>query len=188
MQDYFIGLGANLGDREATLKRALTLIEYRIGPRVRCSELVVTPPLNPPEAPDLVQPDYLNAVVHICTLLEPMEVLKQLLAIETELGRRREAGKRWHPRIVDLDLIASGALVVDEPSLTLPHPELHRRHFVLGPLMQIAPHWRHPLLGKTVTEMMADLLQADLLPSGDELGRLSDIVGADYIRATKVCS
>jgi 2-amino-4-hydroxy-6-hydroxymethyldihydropteridine diphosphokinase len=96
-------------------------------------------------------PDYLNGLVVVETALSPHQTLAALRRIEAAFGRRRDASNA--PRTLDLDLIAHGRLVLDEPGLTLPHPRAHERLFVMGPLAEIAPEWRHPVLGETAAEL-----------------------------------
>jgi 2-amino-4-hydroxy-6-hydroxymethyldihydropteridine diphosphokinase len=103
--------------------------------------------------PDPTQPAYLNAVAWVETALEPRQVLEALLGIETAFGRRRSTPNA--PRTLDLDLIAYGRRVVDEPGLILPHPRAADRLFVMGPLAQIAPAWRHPVSGETASALAA---------------------------------
>lgn len=115
--------------------------------------------------PPSEQPRFVNAVARIATALTPLEVLERLLAIEAALGRTR--GERWAARTVDLDLLAYGDRVVDlapaggRPGLVLPHPRLHERAFVLRPLADLAPQWRHPGSGRTVGELLAGAPDAD---------------------------
>ncbi len=103
--------------------------------------------------PDPTQPPYLNGVVLARTGLAAREVLQALLRIEAALGRRR--GEPNAPRTLDLDLIAHGRDVIDEPDLALPHPRAADRRFVMGPLAEIAPEWRHPMLGETAGALLA---------------------------------
>ena len=130
----YVGLGANLDDPAAQLQRAFSELEEL--PRTRLtarSPLYKTPPLGPP-----AQPDYLNAVVALATELSPLELLAALRAIEVKPGRVRYC-TRWGPRTLDLDLLLYGELVLDSTELTLPHPGLHERAFVLYPLLDVAP-------------------------------------------------
>jgi 2-amino-4-hydroxy-6-hydroxymethyldihydropteridine diphosphokinase len=104
--------------------------------------------------PDPNGPEYRNGVAIVEANTGPREVLAALLAVEKALGRTRE--ERNAPRTLDLDLIAHGRLVADEPGLCLPHPRAHERLFVMGPLAEIAPAWRHPLLGRTAEALAAE--------------------------------
>jgi 2-amino-4-hydroxy-6-hydroxymethyldihydropteridine diphosphokinase len=144
----YVGLGSNLGDREAQIKRAAELVGAR-----RLSTIVETEPWGY-EA----QPKFLNAVAEVETTLEPRELLDQLLDVERQLGRER-IGPRWGPRTIDLDLLVYGDLVLDEPGLAVPHPELAQRLFVLEPLAELAPSLEIPGLG-TVQTLLAGLQSA----------------------------
>ena len=101
--------------------------------------------------PDPNSPPYRNGVVLVETSLAPRAVLEAVLAIETRFGRRRSEPNA--ARTLDIDLVAYGRRVIDEPGLKAPHPRAHERRFVMGPLAEIAPQWRHPVLGKTATEL-----------------------------------
>ena len=138
--DAFVGLGANLGDPAATLRAAMD--EIAALPR---SELVQRSGLYRSAPVDASGPDYLNAVVWLRTLLDPHELLAQLQRIEQAHGRVRGAPNA--PRTLDLDLLLHGASRTESPTLTLPHPRLHRRAFVLAPLAEIAPMLDVPELG-----------------------------------------
>jgi 2-amino-4-hydroxy-6-hydroxymethyldihydropteridine diphosphokinase len=144
----YVGLGSNLGDREALIRRAADLIGAR-----RLSSLVETEPWGY-EA----QPKFLNAVAEVETALAPRALLDQLLDVERQLGRER-IGPRWGPRTIDLDLLVYGDLLVDEPGLTVPHPELTGRLFVLEPLAELAPLLEIPGFG-TVQALLAGLQSA----------------------------
>jgi 2-amino-4-hydroxy-6-hydroxymethyldihydropteridine diphosphokinase len=144
----YLGLGSNIGDREAQIKRAAELVGAQ-----RLSTIVETEPWGY-EA----QPKFLNAVAEVETSLEPRELLDQLLDVERQLGRER-IGPRWGPRTIDLDLLVYGDLMLDEPGLTVPHPELAQRLFVLEPLAELAPSLEIPGLG-TVQTLLSGLQSA----------------------------
>ena len=126
----YIGLGTNLGDRELNLRRALERLE-ELGP-VRASSLRETEPVGVTD-----QPKFLNAAAELATELPPRELLERLLEIERELGRDRAAERRWGPRVIDLDLLLFGEETIDQPGLTVPHPRLADRRFVLEPLCEL---------------------------------------------------
>ena len=133
MTRAYVGLGANLGSREETLRRALELLGDADGVEVvAVSELRETDPVGVVD-----QPLFLNGAVEVDTTRTPRELLDLLLEIERSLGRVRE--ERWGPRTVDLDLLVYGDEDVDEPGLRVPHPHLHERRFVLEPLADLDP-------------------------------------------------
>lgn len=128
----YLALGSNLGDRLATLQRAVELLNARSGiDVVRSSRVYETEPVGPP------QPAYLNAVVEVLTELEPRALLKECLAVEDELGRVR--AERWGPRTIDVDVLTYDERSIDDPDLTVPHPRMHERAFVLVPLGELDP-------------------------------------------------
>lgn len=130
----YIGLGSNLGDREASLRGALAaLVAEPDVELVAVSALRETDPVGYAD-----QPRFLNAAAEVETTLSPRELVARLLAIERTLGRTR-VGPRFGPRTIDLDLLVYGAEVVDEPGLTVPHARLHERRFALEPLAELAP-------------------------------------------------
>ena len=138
----YVGLGSNLGDREGTLRRALELLAGTPGVEVAAvSSLRETDPVG-----FLEQPRFLNAAAAIETELGPHALLDRLLQVESELGRTRD-GPRYGPRRIDLDLLLYGDVVIDEPGLTLPHPRLHERRFVLEPLVELDSGLASPALG-----------------------------------------
>lgn len=132
----YIGLGSNLGNREKNISRAIELLQKRKGVEVKkVSSLCETKPAGGPP-----QGKFLNGVVAIETSLPPRELLKCLKEIEKAVGRKPSKVK-WGPREIDLDILLYGDKKVDEPELKIPHPEMHRRGFVLKPLLEIAPQY-----------------------------------------------
>jgi 2-amino-4-hydroxy-6-hydroxymethyldihydropteridine diphosphokinase len=147
----YVGLGANLGKKEETLRQAVALLAAADGVDVLAvSELRETDPVGVVD-----QPRFLNGAVAIETTLPPRELLDSLLRIERELGRVR-GEERWGPRTVDLDLLLYGDQIVDEPGLRVPHPRIHERRFVLEPLAELDPELEIPGLGR-VSEVLAAL-------------------------------
>ena len=150
-----IALGSNLGDRERTLTRALGDL-HRLGNITAASTFLDTEPVG-----YLDQPRFLNAAALLETQLSPSELLHALLEIEGEHGRDRSHGISKGPRTLDLDLLLYDDAVMSTGDLVLPHPELHRRSFVLQPLAQIAPDWQHPTLHLTVAQLLRKMSQGD---------------------------
>jgi 2-amino-4-hydroxy-6-hydroxymethyldihydropteridine diphosphokinase len=141
-----LGLGSNIGDRRAALEEALRLLGARGFRVTRRSSTWQTAPVGGPP-----QGWFLNAVVAGDTDLSPEGLLEACLDTEREMGRVRQ--EKNGPRVIDVDVLLFGDLVREGPGLTLPHPRLHERRFVLEPLFEIAPTLRHPVLGLTVTEL-----------------------------------
>jgi len=141
----YVGVGANLGDRETTIRAALSALPGVVG----VSELRQTDPVGVVD-----QPRYLNGAVALETELGARELLETLLAIERKLGRERR--ERWGPRTIDLDLLLYGEETIDEPGLTVPHPRLHERRFALEPLLDLDPGLEIPGRGR-VEELLAGL-------------------------------
>ena len=150
----FIGLGSNLGNREANLRAALDRLAALPNSRmVRESSLMETEPVDSPPGAGL----FLNGVAWIETSLAPLELLESLLAIERDLGRDRKGQPRNAPRTIDLDLLLYGEQVINEPELQVPHPRMHEREFVLWPLLQIASKLRDPRTGEPFADAYARL-------------------------------
>ena len=148
----YIAVGANIGDREANIRRAIEAL--RATPHVavtRVSTLIDNPAVGGP----LGSPSFLNGVVELRTSLDPHALLARLLDIERALGRERR--EKWGPRTIDLDLLLFGDLVLNDPGLTLPHPRMHERRFVLEPLCEIAPDVVHPAQHKSVRQLLEAL-------------------------------
>jgi 2-amino-4-hydroxy-6-hydroxymethyldihydropteridine diphosphokinase len=135
----YIGVGANLGDREATIRAALAALPGVVG----VSQLRETDPVGVVD-----QPPFLNGATVLETDFSPRELLDALLAVERELGRERR--ERWGPRTIDLDLLLYGDEMIDEPGLTIPHPRLHERRFALEPLLDLDPELAIPGRGRVV--------------------------------------
>jgi 2-amino-4-hydroxy-6-hydroxymethyldihydropteridine diphosphokinase len=144
-----LSLGSNLGDRERSLREAI----QRIGQIGRITSVSSIYETEPVEFTD--QPEFLNCAVELETSLMPAQLMQQLLEVEGAMGRQRIQKKG--PRIIDIDILLFGEAVVDTPDLTIPHPAMHKRRFVLEPLAEIAPEARHPLLEKTIQELLAQL-------------------------------
>ncbi len=153
--NLYLALGANLGDRESTLRRALELLTERVGEIKQTSSFYNTAALNPPNIE--VQPDFLNAAVWLLTAQKPEAILEIILKIEAELGRNRAKELHWGPRTIDIDILALDNLIFNSPRLTIPHPEMHKRRFVLEPLAEIAPDFVHPKLRLGVGDMLRGL-------------------------------
>ena len=150
MIGIFVGLGANVGDREANIRRALGQLNRLPDTEVRrVASLYETEAVG--GQPGQVQPPYLNTVCELSSHLGARELLWHFLLIENRLGRVRE--ERWGARTIDLDLLLYGNHVIGDSDLTIPHPEMHHRGFVLVPLLELAPHVVHPTFHKTVREL-----------------------------------
>ena len=154
----YLSLGSNIGDRAANLQRAIASLEES-GRLKNVSALYETQPVDIPD-----QPWFLNCVVAIETQATPQDLLRSVLFVEAAMGRVRTHDKG--PRIVDIDVLLVGDMIVDEPGLKIPHPAMQLRRFVLEPLNEIAPDVRHPITGKTIREMLA------AVPPGQVVRRL----------------
>lgn len=149
----YIALGSNIEPRAGTLIRALSLLDEHEGISVkRVSQMIQTEPVGPAG-----QATYLNGAAGLHTDLEPRALLAALQEIESQLGRDRAREQRWGPRTCDLDLLLYDDVVVDSEELTVPHPRMHERDFVLRPLAEIAAAAVHPVLKQTVAELLGSL-------------------------------
>ncbi|HLF73307.1 MAG TPA: 2-amino-4-hydroxy-6-hydroxymethyldihydropteridine diphosphokinase [Anaerolineales bacterium] len=150
----YLALGSNLGNRLANLKQAIAALPPQMEVKAR-SHVYETPPWGHED-----QPKFLNQVVMAETYLEPEPLLRHLKRLETALGRK--VSFQYGPRSIDIDILFYDDLVLDTPSLVIPHPHLHERGFVLLPLMDIAPDLTHPVKQKTVRELTASCNVSDI--------------------------
>lgn len=149
--DAYLGLGSNLGDKKAYLDNAIKALENSQDCKViKVSPYLVTEPYG-----NVEQDDFLNACLYLKTLLLPEELLEFLHEIEQDAHRERVI--RWGPRTLDLDILLYDDEILETDDLIIPHIEMHKREFVLKPLSQIAPYKRHPILNKTISELLNDL-------------------------------
>ena len=151
----YLSLGSNLGDRRANLRNAIGKL-LNVGNLLAVSSFYETEPVEFTE-----QPWFLNCAVALQTELNADDFLKEIISIEREMGRQRTAPKG--PRTVDIDILLFGKAVIHQPQLTIPHPAMHQRRFVLEPLAEIAPDTQHPVLKKTAREMLKSLPKAGAL-------------------------
>jgi 2-amino-4-hydroxy-6-hydroxymethyldihydropteridine diphosphokinase len=160
-----IGIGSNVegpwGPPHETVRRAFSALDEHPLRLLKASRAIVTAPYGRTD-----QPDFVNAVAEIGTDLEPRVLLEHLHAIERRAGRRRTL--HWGPRTLDLDLLDHHGVVLSglagragEPPLVLPHPGIPERSFVLRPIAEIAPHWRHPVLGETASDLLKRLEESN---------------------------
>jgi 2-amino-4-hydroxy-6-hydroxymethyldihydropteridine diphosphokinase len=159
MTTVALSLGSNLGDRLQSLRKAVSILGSAGLALLASSDVFETPPWGVED-----QPRFLNACILVETELSPEELLGLLKHMETTLGRTPE--KRWGPRVIDMDILFYDGIVLRSPTLTVPHRELSGRAFVLLPLAQAAPEWKHPETGLTAGEM------ARALPPGETEGIL----------------
>lgn len=157
MQDVYLGLGSNLGDREQMLRAAITAIDALPSTKMcESSGIYETPPMGPQD-----QGAYLNMAVHVQSAMTAVELVANLQKIEIDLGRAdRQDRRHWGPREIDLDVLLIGDTVINEPGLTVPHPGMHQRWFVLKPLAEIAPDLMHPVLHQAIETLLTKLDQA----------------------------
>jgi 2-amino-4-hydroxy-6-hydroxymethyldihydropteridine diphosphokinase len=155
----YLSLGSNIGDREGNLRTAISKLR-EIGNVVAVSSFYETEPLEL-----TAQPWFLNCAVKFETEKMPRQLISAILNLEQSMGRQRKQKKG--PRTIDIDVLLFGSSIIEIPSLTVPHPRLHERRFVLEPLAEIAPDARHPVFKRTVRELR------DALPAGQTVKRVS---------------
>jgi 2-amino-4-hydroxy-6-hydroxymethyldihydropteridine diphosphokinase len=149
----YIGIGSNLGNRRENCEKAISLLIKKGIKITKRSSFYETEPWGMKD-----QPKFINMAVEVETLLKPEELLKTLKKIEIEIGRYR--GKRWGPRVIDLDILFYNDMIIKTPELEIPHPLTQEREFVLKPLSEIAPDKIHPVLNKSIKELLAGLSKA----------------------------
>ncbi len=184
MTTAYIGLGSNLGNRQDHINSALTMFaEISDIEVVRVSELIETAPLAKSD-----QPKYLNAVAELKTTLSPDDLLKTLVNIETALGRMRR--KKWSSRTIDLDILLYGSEVIESPNLTIPHPQMHLRSFVLDGLAALNGAFVHPVMKKTVNELAHRLNGCDFVlnPTLPQLVSIAGVIGVGKTTLAKKLS
>ena len=152
---YYLNIGTNLGDRHANIAAAVAALEQRTRASVRISDAVETPAWGF-SSPN----DFLNVGVSLKSHIRPLDMLTLLKDIERTMGSsiHRDAAGNYADRIIDIDIVAIDEMVVDEPTLQVPHRHLAQREFFLRPMAQLAPHWMHPLLHKSATQLLTDLI------------------------------
>ncbi|MCY7351975.1 MAG: 2-amino-4-hydroxy-6-hydroxymethyldihydropteridine diphosphokinase [Cytophagaceae bacterium] len=151
MTTVYLLLGANLGDRAATLTRAAELLDGQFGTVSKKSSFWETAPWGLTD-----QPAFLNQAIEITTDFTPLDLLNATQSVEQQLGRVRK--EKWGARLIDIEILFYGDERIDSPGLNIPHPFLPERRFALAPLAEIALEFRHPGLGKTVGELLAECL------------------------------
>lgn len=151
----YLSIGSNMGDKEAHIRNGIQALENH--PLIKVekeSELLVTKPYGGVE-----QEDFLNGALQISTLLSPEELLEEIHRIEAQENRERLV--HWGPRTLDLDIVFYDKLICEDDKLVIPHVDMQNRYFVLKPLSELVPNYRHPLLGKTVTELLREVSISD---------------------------
>ena len=155
--EVFLGLGSNVGDRQGHIDQALTQLDTENQIRIdSISSIIKTSPIGWTD-----QPQFLNGVVKIDTALSPFDLLKTIKRIEIQVGRKKR--RRWGPREIDLDILIYGDLVLDHPQLTIPHPEMIHRRFVLEPFSEIQPDFVHPTQSRTIRQLLLQLPEEAVL-------------------------
>lgn len=156
MHTIYLGLGSNLGDRGDNLRKAIGALAPEVQVRVE-SGVYETPPWGVTD-----QPGFLNMTLKAETDLSPEKLREHVKRVEREVGRKHTF--RWGPRVIDIDILLYDELIVDTPELVIPHPQLHKRPFVLVPLASIAPEVKHPLLGYSMKQLLDHVDTSGITP------------------------
>lgn len=151
MPRAFLSIGSNLGNRREYLAKAIEKLKQNDIKIIKLSNIIKTEPYGFKK-----QGKFLNIAVEIETDLKPNELIKLISKVECEIGRKKTV--KWGPRVIDIDIIFYNSLIINEPNLKIPHPDMQNRLFVLKPMKEIAPEFIHPVLNKTVTELLEELL------------------------------
>jgi 2-amino-4-hydroxy-6-hydroxymethyldihydropteridine diphosphokinase len=146
-QTAYILLGSNQGDRHHYLAEARAQISRRIAPIDQTSSIYLTEAWG-----NVEQPSFLNQLITLSTEMDPHKLLQSLLAVEMAMGRKRLV--KWGQRNIDIDILFYGVYIIEDPQLTIPHPEIPNRRFTLGPLAELFPHLMHPVLKRSVRELL----------------------------------
>lgn len=155
----YLSLGSNVGDREANLRDAIAKLS-ELGEVTAVSSFYETEPVQ-----TSAQPWFLNCVVKFDTEKMPRQLIAAILSMEQSMGRQRRKEKA--PRTIDIDILLFGTSIIELPALTVPHPRMHQRRFVLEPMAEIAPEARHPVFKRTIRELR------DALPPGQQVKRMA---------------
>lgn len=155
MNEIYLSIGGNIGDREKYLGKAVALLEKYCGPIIRRSAIYETAAWGKTD-----QQDFLNQVLLLQSSLQPQALMKEILAIEKQMGRERT--EKNGPRIIDIDILFYNDLIIDQPGLIVPHPRISDRRFVLLPLTEIAETLPHPVIKKTIRQLLNE--SSDRLP------------------------
>ena len=152
MAIVYLGLGTNIGDKHKNMTTAVTLLKERVGEVLALSDLYETEPWG-------FESDnsFLNAVLVMRTKLLPMDLLEATREVEIEMGRIEKSNGTYHDRIIDIDLLLVDDVILRNERLTLPHPLMQQRLFVMQPMAQVAPDLMHPVLHKTMREILVEL-------------------------------
>jgi 2-amino-4-hydroxy-6-hydroxymethyldihydropteridine diphosphokinase len=155
----YLSLGSNLGDRDANLRNAIERLRG-VGNPIAISSFYETEPIDV-----VLQPWFLNCAVKLDTEKMPRQLITAILSLEQDMGRQRKQQKA--PRTIDIDILLFGSSIIEIPSLTIPHPRMHERRFVLEPLAEIAPDARHPIFKRTIRELR------EALPAGQTVKKFA---------------